>query len=407
MKLLVKIFCFLLVSQAALFSQAPYTILISFDGFRHDYMSRGITPNLQKVADNGVKALSLMPVYPSKTFPNHTSIITGMYPENHGIISNTFYDPYFDETYKISDSTQVRNPRWYKGEAFWETAQRNGIIAASFFWPGSEVNLEYRRPKYFKDYDHDYPYKLRVDGIIEWLKLPLNERPRFLTLYFDATDSYAHKYGTNSDSLNYAIKIVDGMAGYLMDQLSQIQLLDSTNLIFLSDHGMTEINNEKFVNLEDILGDEKVNYWNWSTFCLIQPEKERVEAVYNKLKANERHFKIYKKNEVPDFYRFSSSPLLSDLIVITELGWEAGDSSAQKGFIAWNSKGNHGYEKDALDMHGYFVAMGPSFRKNFKTGTLRNLDIYPLLCEIFNIPVRSGIDGKGERIRFILNKYGK
>ncbi|GAB1350587.1 hypothetical protein MASR1M107_28020 [Ignavibacteriales bacterium] len=116
-----------------LYSQQPYTILISFDGFRHDYMDRGITPNLWKIANNGVKASSLRPVYPSKTFPNHISIITGMYPENHGIIANTFYDPFTKETYKINDSEQVKNARWYKGEAFWETAQRNGIIAASFF----------------------------------------------------------------------------------------------------------------------------------------------------------------------------------------------------------------------------------------------------------------------------------
>jgi ectonucleotide pyrophosphatase/phosphodiesterase family protein 5 len=405
MKLLIKIFCFLLLFQAILFSQAPYTILISFDGFRHDYMDRGLTPNLWKVASNGVKALSLMPVYPSKTFPNHTSIITGMYPENHGIIANTIYDPYFNETFKISDPVQVRNPRWYKGEAFWETAQRNGITAASFFWPGSEVILDYRRPKYFKDYDHDYPYKPRVDGLIDWLQLPLKERPRFLTIYFDATDSYGHKYGPNSDSVNYAISVLDGMAGYLMDKLKEINLLDSTNLIFVSDHGMTEVSSDKYVNLEEILGDEKVDYWNWSTFCLIQPEKGRVEAVYNKLKANEEHYKVYRKSEVPDFYRFSNNPFFSELIVITDLGWEAGDSKAQKGFISWKAKGNHGYEKDALDMHGYFVAMGPSFRKNYKTGTLRNIDIYPLLCEIFDIPVRNGIDGNGERIRFILKKY--
>lgn len=405
MKIVIKIFFFLLFSQAILLSQAPYTILISFDGFRHDYMDRGLTPNLQKVSDNGVEALSLMPVYPSKTFPNHTSIITGMYPENHGIIANTFYDPHFKETYKISDSIQVREARWYKGEAFWETAQRNGIIAASFFWPGSEVNLEYRRPRYYKNYDHYFPYKLRVDGLIEWLKLPLKDRPRFLTIYFDATDTYGHKYGPNSDSVNYAIKVLDGMAGYLMDKLAEINLIDSTNLIFVSDHGMTEMSSDKYVNLEEILGDEKVDYWNWSTYCLIQPQKGRLDAVYNKLKANEKHYKVYRRSEVPDFYHFSSSPLLSDLIIITDLGWEAGDTKAQKRFESWKAKGNHGYDNGQLDMHGFFVAAGPSFRKNYKTGTLRNIDIYPLLCEIFNIPVRNGIDGKGDRIRFILNKY--
>ncbi len=388
-----------------LYSQQPYTILISFDGFRHDYMDRGITPNLWKIANNGVKASSLRPVYPSKTFPNHISIITGMYPENHGIIANTFYDPFTKETYKINDSVQVKNARWYKGEAFWETAQRNGIIAASFFWPGSEVELDYRRPKYYKTYDHDFSYKGRVDGVISWLQLPYTERPKFLTVYFDATDSYAHNYGPDSDSTNYAIALLDSMAGYLTSQLAQINLLDSTNLIFVSDHGMTNMDTTKYIDVEAILGDEKVEMWNWGTYCLIQPNKNRINEAYNRLKANENHYKVYKKSEVPDFYHFTNNPMFSDLILITDLGWEAGNTKGRKNFVRWNAKGNHGYEKDVMDMHGYFVAMGPSFKKNFRTGTLWNIDIYPLLCEIYNIPVRNGIDGKAERIRFLLRKY--
>lgn len=400
-----RTFFILLVSSSILFAQQPYTILVSFDGFRHDYMDRGITPNLWKIANNGVKASSLRPVFPSKTFPNHISIITGMYPENHGIIANTFYDPVYKETYKINDSVQVRNARWYRGEAFWETAQRNGITAASFFWPGSEVELEYRRPRYYKNYDHDLPYTQRIDGIIKWLQLPYGERPKFFTIYFDATDTYAHDHGTDSDSTNYAISLLDSMAGILTSELQRINLLDSTNLIFVSDHGMTNVDKSKYIDVEEILGDEKVELWNWGTYCLIQPQKDRIEEAYRRLKANENHYKVYKKQDVPDFYHFTNNPMFSDIILITDLGWEAGNTKGRKSFERWDAKGNHGYEKDVMDMHGYFVATGPSFKKNFRTGTLWNIDIYPLLCEIYNIPVRNGIDGKAERIRFVLRKY--
>lgn len=387
------------------FAQQPYTILISFDGFRYDYMDRGITPNLWKVAENGVKASSLRPVYPSKTFPNHFSIITGMYPENHGIINNTMYDPHTREIYKINDPAQVRNPRWYKGEAFWETAQRHGITAASFFWPGSEVELEYRRPKYFKNYDHDFPYFERVDGVVNWLLLPYDQRPRFMTVYFDATDTYAHKYGPNSDSTDFAIKQLDEIAGYLIGELTRIKMLDSTNLIFVSDHGMTQIDKSKYIDVDALLPGEKYDLWGWGTYALIQPSKGDVERIYQKLKSSEKNYRVYKRSEIPDFYHFSSNPLIPEIVVVTALGWEIGTASGRSGFEKWGSLGNHGYGKDELDMHGYFVAMGPSFKKNFRTGTLWNIDIYPLLCEIFDIPVRGGIDGQAGRIRFVLKKY--
>ncbi len=398
---LLLIVCFHVFSIA----QQPYTILVSFDGFRYDYMDRGITPNLWSVADNGVKAASLRPVYPSKTFPNHFSIITGMYPENHGIINNTMYDPYTGDTYKISDSVQVRNARWYKGEAFWETAQRNGITAASFFWPGSEVELEYRRPKYYMKYDHKYPYTKRVDGIINWLSLPYDQRPRFLTVYFDGTDTYGHNYGPDSDSTNFAISQLDGIAGYLISELKRINMLDSTNLIFVSDHGMTQMDKSKYIEVDPILKGEKYDIWGSGTYVLVRPSRGSEESIYQKLKAGEDHYRVYRKNEVPDFYHFSSNPFIPEIVVVTDPGWDAGPSSGRKGFEKWDAHGNHGYAKDEINMHGYFVAMGPSFKKNFRTGTLWNIDIYPLLCEIFDIPVRGGIDGKGERIKFVLKKY--
>ena len=186
-------------SQGSYHSQSKnYTILVSFDGFRWDYANRGFTPNLEFIKKNGVHALSLKPCFPSKTFPNHFSIITGMYPQNHGIIANNFLDPITGKLYKVGDTTEVRNPKWYKGEAIWETAKRQGVITASYFWPGSEVNLEYRRPTYYEKYEHKRDYEERINGVLNWLKLPFNNRPKFISLYFDATDTYGHRYGTNS-----------------------------------------------------------------------------------------------------------------------------------------------------------------------------------------------------------------
>jgi len=166
---------FLLLVSGLLYAQnRPYVLLVSFDAFRWDYLDRDITPNLDKVIEKGVRALSLRSVSPSKTFPNHYSIISGMYAENHGIIFNSFEDIHTGDFYRIGDTSAVRNPKWYKGEAFWETAEKNGITTASYFWPGSEMNDPNRRPTYFKHYKHTEPYRNRIDGVIDWLQLLRN-----------------------------------------------------------------------------------------------------------------------------------------------------------------------------------------------------------------------------------------
>jgi len=186
LKKIVVIFLFTCIIISA---QQPYVILVSFDGFRWDYLNRNITPNLENIRETGVSASSLRPTFPSKTFPNHISIITGMYNDHHGIISNYFKNPFTNEVYKLGNNSAVKDPKWYRGEAFWETAKRQGIKTASFFWPGSEVTDINRRPDYYKTYEHKKSYKERVDTVITWLKIPQEERPHFLTLYFDAADT--------------------------------------------------------------------------------------------------------------------------------------------------------------------------------------------------------------------------
>jgi len=226
---------FFLITLTFLFAQDhPYVILVSFDGFRWDYSERGITPNISEMKRNGVHAVSLKPSFPTKTFPNHYSIISGMYPENHGLIFNSFFNPINNQEYSLGDTSAVRDSEWYLGEAFWETAERNGIKTASYFWPGSEMNLDYRRPSYYKKYEHNKAYRDRVDGVINWLKLPAVERPRFITLYFHDTDSYGHSYGPNSVEVNHSIIRLDSLIGYLKNQLVKINpILSSLPSILL------------------------------------------------------------------------------------------------------------------------------------------------------------------------------
>jgi predicted AlkP superfamily pyrophosphatase or phosphodiesterase len=401
MKRLLLLFI-LLLSLSRVYSQSrQYVILVSFDGFRWDYLNRGITPNLQKIKNDGVSAISLRPVFPSKTFPNHLSIITGMYAENHGIISNSF--PNFEKNYwyRMSDTSAVRDSKWYLGEAFWETAERQGIKTASYFWPGSELLLDHRRPSYREFYEHERPYAERVEGVINWLKLPYEERPHFITLYFDDTDTYGHKFGTNSSEVNEAIMRLDSIAAKIMKGLADIGMKDSVNVIFLSDHGMTDVSEEKVVNIENMITEYNCRFMDDGPLMQVEPPASRLMEVYEVLKRNESHYKVYLKKDIPEYFHYNKNPLTFSILLVAEIGWSL---TKNKKNNYGRSDGNHGYDNNHLDMHGIFIADGPAFKNNFQTGTLWNIDIYPMLCKIFNIYPRTNIDGKLERIEFILEE---
>lgn len=383
-------------------SKKPYVILISFDGFRWDFPQRGLTPNLKMMEENGVSALSLMPVFPSKTFPNHISIITGMYPENHGIIHNEFYDHFMGKKYKVGDEKSIRDARWYLGEAFWETAERQGIITASYFWPGSELTLEHRRPTYFEYYDHDRPYRERILGVIKWLQLPEEKRPHFITMYFDATDSEGHKHGPDSPQNNQAIQQLDETLGLLLSELEKFEFSNEINVIVVSDHGMTNVDTKRMINIEKILKGMDFGLQGYGPVMMVDCSDKDKQSIFNRLREKEDHFKVYLRENVPDYYHFKNHPFISPIIIIAEIGWTLVDSKYKIALALYGSGGNHGYDNHHLDMHGIFYAMGPAFKKRYRTGTLRNIDIYPLLCKIYDIIPRQNIDGKFDRIGFTL-----
>lgn len=405
LKRITLVLLFALISFGNINSQdIPYTILISFDGFRWDYTNRGLTPNFDYIEKHGVKALSLKPSFPSITFPNHISIVTGMYPQNHGVIANTMYDPATDKIYSLYDTAEVRNAYWYKGEMIWETARRQGVITASYFWPGSEMNLNYRRPNYYEKYEHNRDYLERINGVINWLKLPYSERPKFITLYYDLTDSEGHRYGPDSPQVNAAISKLDSLLGVLFNKLEEINLRDSVNIIIVSDHGMTEISKDRYLNIEELSSCNSCKFFNRGAIMnIFIRDKNEVDAVYNRLKLKESHYKVYKPSEIPAEYHFNYNHLIGDLFILSEPGWSVGTTKDKDRMHDYNG-GNHGFDNSFMDMHGIFYAIGPSFKENYKTGTIENINIYPLLCKILKIVPKQNIDGKLENISFILKE---
>ncbi|MCO5252674.1 MAG: ectonucleotide pyrophosphatase/phosphodiesterase [Candidatus Kapabacteria bacterium] len=396
-KIALFVFVFFAFYNSSISQYQPTTILVSLDGFRWDYLQRSESAYLNSIADEGVRALSLKSVFPTSTFPCHYSIITGRHPDNHGIIANSFHDLFSGEKFSIGSATMYES-KWWRGEAFWETAKLNGIKTASYFWPGSEISDSERRPDFYEKYEHTRPYEIRVEGVLRWLTLPENIRPKFITLYFDATDSRAHSHGIDSPELNAAIGLLDSTIRNLDLGLEKLGLRDSVNLIIVSDHGMTEIDSTRIINLREFIPDDDVYINAHGPFALIQAPKYKMGTLFTLLQQKENGYKSFLRSEMPVNYKYFSNPLLTDIILIADIGWLLQTDYNWSGtYLA-----THGYDNNHMDMHGIFMARGPSFKSSYRTGTLNSVDIYPMLCKIFGIRPAPGIDGRLSDIRQII-----
>ena len=398
----ITLFLILILTVGKLsFAQAekPYVLLVSMDGFRWDYLNRGLTPSINEYAAHGVRALTLRPSFPTKTFPNHYAIITGLEPDRNGIIDNSINDRETGKIFRLGDTSAVRNPAWYLGEPLWSVLRKNDIRSASVFWPGSEVHAPERRPDYFLHYDHYMPYQKRIDQVVEWFSLPESERPHFMTLYFSAADDLGQKFGPESVEADSAIQLLDDYFSILLKTLDSLEIATSLNIIVLSDHGMTNVSKEKMINVDDILGEEDYVSWLSGPLMLMRDDQDKL---YQRLKSAENHFRVYRKAEVPPYLRYSSNPRIWPLVLIAEPGYSLTNSQKLLSMRNKPDRASHGYDNQFLDMHGIFVAGGPAFRQGMTTGTLRNVDIFPLICDIFSIVPADSLDGRLENISFLL-----
>ena len=406
-----RLFCIFLLSvflfgnaASPLHAEKPYVLIISMDGFRWDYLDRGITPHINTMAEEGVRAIGFEPAFPSKTFPNHYTIVTGLYPQNHGLVNNRFVNPATGERYKVGDTVSVRNDKWYRGETLWATAARQGIKSASYFWPGSETHLPYKHPTYFKRYNGTIPHDQRIQGIIDWLQLPEEQRPHLLFLYFSDTDDFGHRFGPESAQINKAIKLLDDKLGLLRKKLADIAMLDKVNIILLSDHGMTKLYSDRIINLADIVDMKRHLFSGYGPLVqfFTKHSAEQNELI-QKLRAKAKGYSVYTKETIPAYFHYSANSFIGDIILVADLGYSfvTGPRDYEKR-KKHNPRGDHGYDNRALDMQGIFVASGPAFKISYKTVTLMNVDVYPLVCNILGITPNQMIDGRLERIEQVL-----
>jgi predicted AlkP superfamily pyrophosphatase or phosphodiesterase len=368
----------------------PYVVLVSIDGYRSDYTDLYSPPTLTQLKQKGASTEGLLPVYPSKTFTNHYSIATGLYAENHGIVANQFYDPIRREAFRASQSQFASDGSWFSGIPLWVAAEKQGMVSACYFWPGSEAKIHETRPSYFHRYNGKVSNSQRVQTALEWLSLPPKKRPHFITLYFSDVDTAGHDHGPRSLELRQAVSRVDQAITELKRGLESLPF--EVNLVIVSDHGMQELDSKKVEYLDNYTDLTFARLEGDGPQILIYSEDtQKLEKAYSDLKARAKHFKVYRRSELPTRFHYSKNPRSGDLIAVAEAPYSIGVRPTFK-MIA----GNHGFDPDITpSMRGIFYASGPQIHPA-QIPTFRNIHIYPLVMKILDLQVLEPIDGDGK-----------
>lgn len=370
-----------------------YVVLVSMDGFRWDYQKQFNLQNLKQIAKAGVHAKSMQPSYPTKTFPNHYSIITGLYPDHHGIINNVFYDAQLNESFSLSSKAK-NDSRFYGGNPIWNVAEQQGVKTASFFWPGSDIDK--RNPGIYKNYDNKIPYGARIDTVLKWLQLPEKQRPHLVTLYFDEPDHTGHNFGPLSQENKKMVIKMDSIMGALSRKLDQLNIGKQINLIIVSDHGMAEINNDKKVAVLDYLKPEWLGYKDViNPIMSLQAKPGYHDSIAKALK-KVPHIKFWKSVDVPKRLHYGTNPRVHDFVIEAAKGYSlvGKESTHIKG-------GTHGYDNNEKDMHAIFYAKGPAFKANKEVSTFQNVSVYPLIAHILGLNIEE-VDGKFSEVKNML-----
>lgn len=375
-------------------------LLVSIDGFMNEYLDRNETPNFDRFIESGVQADYMTPVFPTKTFPNHWSLATGLYVENHGIIMNRFFDYELEEQFSYGPPEHSPNDeRWWGGEPIWITAEKQGVTSATFFWPGSEATIEGMNSTKWMDYDGSIPDSTRIDSMAVWMDPAGDVNADFGTLYFSFVDSRAHGYGTQSDEVDSAVKRMDNLLGYLTEKIDEIGLSDNLNVILVSDHGMADLSVDRVVLLEDIINLDDVDIIDWTPVALIQPDEGKTEEVYKALRENEQNYKVYLKENIPDAYHFKNHYRIPEIIMIADIGYTITSRSffEERGIIA----ATHGFDHLEPEMRAFFAANGPAFVTDKNAEAFESVHIYSLIAHLLNIKPAPN-DGDLEKVIHLL-----
>jgi predicted AlkP superfamily pyrophosphatase or phosphodiesterase len=389
------------IQQTKVNAPAPL-LLISIDGYRPDYLKRGLSPTLQSLADTGVHAQSMQPSFPSLTFPNHYAMVTGLVPDHNGIVNNTMTDPELGK-FSISDRKAVSNGLWWdQATPLWETVDAAGMRSATMFWPGSEADIQGRHPDFWKPFDAKVTPDQRVDQVLAWLDLPPAQRPSFITLYFDAVDHAAHGYGPDSPQVNQAISGTDEALTRLVDGLRQRGLFDHMNIIVVSDHGMASVPQENSIFIDKLINMKDVDPVSFGVLAGFNPvRKHDFNAVEEQLEQPQQHMHCWDKSRIPARFEYGSNARVPKMVCLADVGWRITTTQYLAKHQGKVSIGDHGYDNADPLMQALFIAHGPAFQSGIGFHSFPNVDVYPLMAHILGVTPNFS-DGRFEDVQGML-----
>lgn len=383
----------------------PYVIMISTDGFRYDYAQKYNAENLLKLANGGVKAEAMIPSYPSITFPNHWSLITGLYPSHHGLIDNFFYDYKRKEGYAMSNKKNAEDGSWYGGTPLWGLAEKQGMVSASLMWVGSASDAGGMRPTYYYPYHEKFTPSEKVEKVVNWLKLPEDKRPHFISLYFPEVDGSGHHFGPDAKETEAAVHLIDQAIGDLVQKVNGLGL-KNVNFVFVSDHGMIKVDGGTPLEIPAVLFDKnRFDFYNSQTLLRVYVKNpDEVKAVYKELKANKTDdYEVYLDKKLPRYLHFATRDDQYNRIGQILLIPKAPKIFLEKG--KKTSVGKHGYNPKVVpEMKATFFAWGPEFKNNLTIGEFANINVYPLVAEVLGLKIDQPVNGKLKVLKKILKE---
>lgn len=383
----------------------PYVIMISTDGFRSDYAKKYSAGNLLRYSAGGVQAKAMLPSYPSITFPNHWSLITGLYPSHHGLVDNFFYDYKLQKNYAMNKAEIAEDGSWYGGIPLWALAEKQGMISASLQWVGSASDAGGMRPTYYYHYHEQFKPSEKVAKVIHWLKLPEDQRPHFISLYFPEVDGAGHHFGPEAKETKTAVHLVDEAIGSLVEKVNALGL-QNVNFIFVSDHGMIQVDGGNPLEIPEVLKDKnRFDYYNSQTLLRVYvKDPKAVRSVFKELKANKTEdYEVYLDKKLPKYLHFATRDdqyhRIGQVLLIPK---------APKIFLEQGQKtssGKHGYDPKLVpEMKATFMAWGPAFNQSLVIDEFENVNVYALVAEILKLKIDQKIDGKLKILKPILKQ---
>ncbi|MEK6450294.1 MULTISPECIES: alkaline phosphatase family protein [unclassified Myroides] len=370
--------------------EKPYVILISIDGFRYDYIEKFDSKFLKKLGEEGVRAESMQPSYPSVTFPNHYTIATGLYPAHHGLVGNNIFDPKIEERYSLRNYKAVHNPAWYGGTPLWVLAEQQGMMSACYYWPGSEAPIKDTYPSYYYGYSEKFEMDTRIAEVVKWLSLPEEKRPHFITFYLPEVDHAGHTYGPDAKETEEAVQYADRSIEKLVAEVSKTGL--PVNFVVVSDHGMLALDQETLLQFPmKVEKDELTLVSNGTYMSVFVNNKKDINKWYKKIQkaADSKLMKVFKKADLPKEFNFGGDNdrfgRVGDIVI-----------TAEPPYYFTNRKlaGSHGFDPNTVkEMHAIFIASGPQIKKGEKIATFENVDVYPLIAKILGLDITEEIDG--------------